>query len=341
MSCSIAIIGTTRWGTTLALMLARGGHRVLLWARTSEEAAALEHDRENRVRLPGFPFPADLHATADLAYACDGAALCIIAVPSQTFRENVRRLKGVLAPQTLVLSATKGLEQGTGLRMSEIAREELALPPERVAVLSGPNLSREIAQGVPAASVVAGCAEESVHFIQATLMGPTYRVYTSDDPVGVEFGGALKNVIALAAGMGDALGYGANARAALITRGLAEMARLGVAYGAQPLTFSGLAGMGDLVATCTSPLSRNWQVGYHLGKGLSLDAAMAAAEGTAEGVFTAPVALELARRASVEVPIIEQVCQTLSSGKDPRLAVEELMGRAPKAELAGIPMQGG
>ncbi|MBI4216805.1 MAG: NAD(P)-dependent glycerol-3-phosphate dehydrogenase [Chloroflexi bacterium] len=337
----IAIIGATAWGTALGLLLARRGQRVALWARTAAEARQLQSDGENRARLPGFPFPEGLEVTSSLEAALKGAEMAIIAVPSRRFRENAALLRDRLPPGVAVLSATKGLEEGTGRRMSQVLAEMLptALHPG-ICVLSGPNLAREIAQGLPATTVVAASRPETALQAQELLMSPAFRVYTNGDVVGVELGGAMKNVIALGAGMADGLGMGDNAKAALMARGLAEMTRLGVALGAQAFTFSGLAGLGDLVATCASPLSRNRFVGQELARGRRLGDILATMAGTAEGVPTTVAALLLAREVGVEMPIAQGMERVLFGGLDPRRAVAELMERPARPEFPADPGRG-
>jgi glycerol-3-phosphate dehydrogenase (NAD(P)+) len=333
----IAVIGTTDWGTTLAIMLSRKGLKVWLWARTEEEAEKLNRDRENKSRLPGFPFPEGLNATAALKEAMGGASLVILAVPSWHMRNNVRLVREHLAESTLILSVAKGLELETSKRMSEVILEEI--PPRfhhNVCVLSGPNLSREIARGLPATTVVAARDERVAARVQKIMASAVFRVYTNTDVVGVELGGVLKNIIALAAGMIDGLDYGNNIKAGLITRGLAEITRLGVAAGANPITFAGLAGLGDLVATCSSPLSRNRFVGQELARGRPLKEITASMTGIAEGVNATVAALNLARDLKVEMPIARQVHRVLFEGLDVRQAVFELMARELKQEFAGI-----
>lgn len=306
-----------------------------LWARDEEEAARLQHAGENR-RQPGLRFPSSLEVTSDPYRAFAEADLTVLAVPSHCLRENLRRIREALAPGTTVLSAIKGLEVESGLRMSEVIGEELPSLSSPVCVLSGPNLSREVAQGLPAASVVACTDLEAAGRVQRALMSPSLRIYTSSDVIGVEMAGALKNVLAIGAGLADGLGYGDNAKAAFLTRGLAEMTRLGVALGAQPLTFAGLAGVGDLMATCYSPHSRNRRLGLALARGCSLGQALADLGEVAEGVNTTLVALRLARQAGVEMPITEQVYRVLFEGQDPGQGVSVLMRRQAKPELSDI-----
>ena len=339
MSARVSVIGTTSWGTTLATILANNGADVLLWARSREEANAMESARENARRFPGFTFPPSLHVTASLEEAAT-VDMVVIAVPSQTLRENVRRLVPMLSQSCLVLSATKGLEKGSARRMSEVLEEEL---PEAfhagICVLSGPNLAREIVEGKPASTVVACRGEENAVKAQNMFMSPMFRVYTNPDVVGVELGGSLKNIIALGAGVCDGFGYGDNGKSAFITRGLVEITRLGVAAGANPLTFAGLAGLGDLTATCASPLSRNRHVGEQLASGKSLPEILSSMGNVAEGVDTTTGALELASRLGVDMPITQAISDVLFNGVDPREAVAALMGRAPQPEWAGIRLE--
>lgn len=333
-----AIIGTTAWGTTLGFVLCRKGTSACLWARTRQEAATISRDRENRKRLPGFEFPPDLTITSSLEEAVAGCSLVIIAVPSQHVRDNVRKVRAHLGGSTLILSVAKGLETGSARRMSQVISEEIdsSLHPN-ICVLSGPNLAEEIARGLPATSVVAAYDASVAASAQRMLASALFRVYVNDDVVGVELGGVLKNVIALAAGMVDGLELGNNTKAGLITRGLAEITRLGVAAGANPLTFAGLAGLGDLVATCSSPLSRNRFVGQELARGCTLRDIVDSMKGVAEGVTATDAALKLARDLHVEMPIAEEVHRVLYEGLDVRQAVTELMRRELKHELAGIP----
>ncbi len=328
-----AIIGTTAWGTTLGIALSRDGRKVALWARSEEEYQQLHQGRECP-RLPGIPFPDGLQVVASLEETLNDAALVILAVPSATMRDNVRRIRDHLPDSMLVLSAAKGLEVETTKRMSQVLEEEL--PPElatNICVLSGPNLSREIAHGQPATTVIAAQDHEVAKRAQGIMALPLFRVYTQTDVIGVELGGTLKNIIALAAGMSDGLGFGDNAKASLVTRGLVEIARLGVACGARLQTFSGLAGLGDLVATCFSSLSRNRFVGQELAKGRSLSEILSSMEGTAEGINTTVAARKMAQQLGVEMPITEQVYQVLFEELEVRKAVPALMERELKHEL--------
>ncbi|MDA8186823.1 MAG: NAD(P)-dependent glycerol-3-phosphate dehydrogenase [Dehalococcoidales bacterium] len=342
MAAHIVVAGTGTWGTTLAVLLARKRLNVSLLARTATEASTLQADRENRRFLPGITFPNHLAVSSSPDQVLGNCSMLFLVVPSQTMRSNLGRLRSSLAPGTILVSASKGIESdGTDniacRRMSEVIAEEL--PEEfgsRICVLSGPTLAREIAQNLPATAVVAARDEGLARVVQETLITPTFRVYTSGDVVGVELGGALKNIIALGAGMGDGLAVGDNAKAAFMTRGLAEIARLGVAAGANPLTFAGLAGLGDLVATCSSRLSRNRFVGEELARGRKLADIQASMHMVAEGVSTTRAARLLARKYGIEMPITELMYDVLFQDKDPRAAVAELMTREPKSELQGI-----
>ncbi len=329
----VAVVGTTSWGTTLAVLLARGGAEATLCARTAEEAVALNQTRRNERHRPELTFPASLTASADLT-AISEAGVIVLAVPSAALRANLDRVSPAIAPEATVVSATKGLEPESALRISEIIAG-YGIAPERLLALSGPNFAGEIAAGQPAATVVAGPDGGRAIAVQALLNGPSFRVYTSDDIVGVEVGGALKNVVAIACGISDGLGYGENARAGLITRALAEITRLGVAAGARPLTFLGLAGLGDLILSCGSDLSRNRRLGLTLAGGMTLSQALAASEGVVEGAVTARAVPALARRFGVEMPICQALYEVLYEAKAPDRAVQELMARAAKAEVDG------
>jgi glycerol-3-phosphate dehydrogenase (NAD(P)+) len=333
---SVGVIGSGAWGTTLALLLAKKGIATTLWEHTAERAAEMQQRRENNVFLPGFRFPDTLQVTANVAEAVSGKEALLLVTPSQRIRENLRLLAPYLEQKTLLVNASKGIEIDSLKRMSEIILEEIPDVQGRIASLSGPNLSHEVAQEKPTAAVVASNARNVGVRFRDLLTTSSFRVYTSEDVVGVELGGALKNIIAIGAGINDGLGYGDNAKAAFITRGLAEIARLGVAAGANPLTFSGLAGIGDLVATCASPLSRNQQLGRRLAAGEKLDQILHSTRSVAEGVYTTQAALRLAARYNIEMPITEQLAQVLFAGLDPHRAVPELMMRDPKGELEGM-----
>ena len=325
-------MGTTSWGVTLGLIMARRGIDVRLLARTAAEAAGLESAREMADRLPGHRFPDTLRVTADWAAGLSGAPVVLFAVPSNSLRENARRASPDIAGDAVVVSACKGLESGTLKRMSTVLAEELGVDG-RHCVLSGPNLAHEVVQGLPTSTAVASADQDAAEEAQRLLNSSTFRVYTNTDVIGTEMAGALKNPIAIAAGICDGMGLGDNAKAALTARGLAEITRLGVAAGAQLLTFAGNAGLGDLVATCYSSLSRNHRVGVALAEGRTLAEAIESLGGeVAEGVTTTPPALEMARALGIEMPIIEMTSRVLFDGASPQAAVFELMARAPKPE---------
>jgi glycerol-3-phosphate dehydrogenase (NAD(P)+) len=331
----VTVVGAGSWGTALARLAAERAE-VRLWAREPEVVEAVRESRENVMYLPGHRLPPGLTCTGDLAEALEGAEAVVMAVPSHGFRAVLQAAAPHLPPAAPLVSVTKGIEQGTLKRMTEIVFEETGADPGRVGVLTGPNLAREIAAGQPAATVVAMGDPAHALAIQELFMGPTLRVYTNPDVVGCEAAGALKNVMAIAAGMAHGLGYGDNSTAALVTRALAELTRLGVAMGGRPLTFSGLAGMGDLVATCISLQSRNRQVGVALGQGRALEEIVAEMHMVAEGVKTTEAVLALAARHGVEMPIAAVVGGVLYQGRNPADMVAGLMGRSAKAELHGI-----
>jgi glycerol-3-phosphate dehydrogenase (NAD(P)+) len=325
-----AVIGTTSWGTTLSILLARNEAEVTLLARDVDEARRLEAAREHP-RLPGIAFPPSLRLDTLESWSGE-AGLVVCAVPSRTVQENLERVADRVSTDALVVTATKGLDLETGRRMSEVIADGLDV--RGVAALSGPNLSREIAAGLPSTTVLAyGGAAEDLERLRASFHSSRMRVYTSTDVAGAEFGGALKNVIAIAGGMVDALEFGDNAKAAIITRGLAEITRLGVAAGADPLTFQGLAGIGDLVATAYSPLSRNRRLGELLGQGLNLEEALEGVGETAEGVATVPAALRLAERLEVDMPIAFGLQLLFDGQLAVADALDALMSREPTSEL--------
>ncbi|MFE5735366.1 NAD(P)H-dependent glycerol-3-phosphate dehydrogenase [Streptomyces sp. NPDC056528] len=327
-----AVFGNGSWGTAFAMVLADAGCEVSLWGRRAELAGEINTTRTNPDYLPGIELPEAVTATADAAEAAADADFTVLVVPSQTLRGNLAAWKPLLAPGTVLVSLMKGVELGTAERMSEVVMEVADVPAERVAVLSGPNLALEIASRQPAAAVVA-CVDETVaQRFQTACMTPYFRPYTNTDVVGCELGGAVKNVIGLAVGIANGMGLGDNSKATLITRGLAETTRLGLAMGADPLTFAGLAGLGDLVATCSSPLSRNNTFGTNLGRGMTLQETIAATRQTAEGVKSCESVLDLARRHGVDMPITETVVSIVHEGKPPIVALKELMSRSAKSE---------
>ncbi|GGS25386.1 NAD(P)H-dependent glycerol-3-phosphate dehydrogenase [Streptomyces nojiriensis] len=326
------VFGTGSWGTAFAIVLADAGCEVTLWGRRQEVVDAINTGRTNPDYFPGVELPANLRATTDPAEAAAGADFTVLAVPSQTLRENLAAWTPLLAPDTVLVSLMKGIELGTAKRMSEVIEEVAKVPAERIAVVTGPNLAAEIAARQPAASVVA-CVDESVaQRLQAACHTAYFRPYTSTDVTGCELGGAVKNVIGLAVGIADGMGLGDNTKGSLITRGLAEATRLGVAMGADPLTFSGLAGLGDLVATCSSPLSRNHTFGTNLGRGMTLEETIAVTKQTAEGVKSCQSVADLARRHGVDMPITDTVVDIVHHGKPTLVALKDLMGRSAKPE---------
>jgi glycerol-3-phosphate dehydrogenase (NAD(P)+) len=327
----VAVIGAGSWGTAVAALAARQ-HPVVLWARRPNLAEHINTNSENSEYLPGYRLPFGLRATASLPEATAGATVLVMAVPSHGFAEVMADIDEV-ADDLPIVSLTKGIEEGTLRRMTQVIAD--ALPrhrTERIGVLTGPNLAAEVTVGDPTAAVAAMTDPEAASVIQRTFMGPTFRVYTNPDVIGCELAGSLKNVMAIAAGMSSGLGFGDNTRAALLTRALAELTRLGVALGGQPATFAGLAGMGDLIATCTSTKSRNHQVGVALAKGRKLEDIITEMKMVAEGVKTTRAVLELSEKAGVEMPIAVQVGQVLYEGRHPRDAVMTLMTREAKAE---------
>ncbi len=327
-----SVVGAGAWGTALALVLVERGHDVRLWSYESAVADSIQRHRRNPY-LDGVTLPESLHATSDLTAAVEGAELVVSVSPSQVVRSVMQEAAPYLDSDAIVVSASKGIELRSLRRMDEVLAEELGPGlMERFCVLSGPSFAHEVAERAPTAVVVASRSQDAAEHVQDAFQTSWFRSYTNNDVVGVELGGALKNVIALAAGMTAGLGYAHNTTAALMTRGLAEMARLGLAMGARPATFYGLAGMGDLVLTCTGSLSRNRTVGYRLGQGESLDAILLDMKAVAEGVKTAPAVRELAHRHDVEMPIVEEVCSIVEEGRSPVEALQKLMRRDPKPE---------
>ncbi|MCP3822100.1 NAD(P)-dependent glycerol-3-phosphate dehydrogenase [Streptomyces sp. A3M-1-3] len=332
----VAVLSAGSWGTTFAAVLADAGNEVVLHGRRREVVDAINARHENPVYLPGVALPQSLRATTDVAEALAGADHLVVSIPAQSLRANLTAWAPLIEPRTLVVSLMKGIETHTGLRMSEVITEVTGIPAERVAVVSGPNLAREIAARQPAASVIACRDETAAKALQNACVTPYFRPYTNTDVVGCELGGAVKNVIALAIGLAAGMGLGNNARALLMTRGLAETARLGAVMGADPLTFSGLAGVGDLIATCSSPLSRNRAFGEHLGQGMTVAEATTATSQTAEGVKSSQSILELARRHGVEMPITEVVVAVINGTATVDEAASMLMNRSPKPERYGV-----
>ncbi len=331
---NVAVIGAGSWGTALAHLAAGRGYAVRLWAHAPERARAIEAARENAIYLPGVRLPASLHVTASLEEALSGAELVLEVVPSHAVREVMARAAPSLLPGVPIVTASKGIENETLLTMTEVLED--VLPPllhPYIGVLSGPSFAREVAQGLPTAVSVASRWERVAKNVQAALTAPAFRVYTSLDVTGVELGAAVKNVIAIAAGIAEGLGLGSNTRAALITRGLSEIGRLAVKKGANPLTLSGLSGLGDLVLTCTGQLSRNRSVGLDLGRGRPLAEVLGGMTMVAEGVKNARSTRDLARKLQVEMPICETVYRILYEDLSPRAAVIALLAREARAEF--------
>jgi glycerol-3-phosphate dehydrogenase (NAD(P)+) len=327
---TLLVLGAGSWGTALAVLLARHGARVRLWGHLREDIERLRQDRENRQFLPGARLPDAVEPTTDLAQAAYGIDEALVVVPSHAFRQVLVALRDVLDPGISVSWATKGFEPGTGLLLNEVAAE--VLPGRDLAVLSGPSFAGEVARGLPTAVTVASTSGGHAERLARYLHGDTFRAYTSDDLVGVQVGGAAKNVMAIAAGIADGLGFGANARAALITRGLAEITRLGLALGGRAETFMGLAGLGDLVLTCTDNQSRNRRMGLALARGLSVEAARAEIGQEVEGVATAREVQLKSRALAVEMPITEQTFRVLHESLAPLAAVQALLGRRQRPE---------
>jgi glycerol-3-phosphate dehydrogenase (NAD(P)+) len=328
----VAVLGAGSWGTTLASLLSSRNETVV-WAREPEIAASVSVRHENPAFLPGFALSPTLAATHELEVALRGAEVVVVAIPSLHFRSVVAAARPFISPRADIVSVSKGIEPGTCKRMTEVLADVLGDDSGRFCVLSGPNLAREVMAGQPSATVIAGVEAARAERFQHLFMSDILRVYTNTDLVGCEIGGAVKNVIAIAAGIGDGLNYGWNTKAALITRGLAELARLGVALGGQPLTFLGLAGNGDLMATCSSPHSRNRHVGEELGKGRSLDDVLSGMQMVAEGVGTTRSVLELAARSGIELPICEKVGAVLAGELPPAEVVSQLMHREATTEF--------
>jgi len=321
----VAVVGGGSWGTAFANTLALKGLKVILWCRRQDLADSISNDHLNSDYLPGTFLSPRLRATSDLQEALEEASVAVMAVPSQGFREVVRDVGSLISEAVPIVSLAKGLEQETLFRMSEVAVQEVPSAEGRVASLSGPNLAKEIAEGYPAAAVIASSQSSVSDHLQELFMSPTFRTYANDDIIGVEFAGVVKNVIAIATGIGEGLGFGDNTRAMVITRGLSEMTRLGVSLGADPLTFSGLAGVGDLICTCMSTLSRNHHVGLELGKGRPIDEILDGMSQVAEGVRSSKAVKMLADRQGVEMPIANGVYQVIHEAQPVSEMVSELL----------------
>ncbi len=332
----VAVMGAGSWGTAYAMMCADAGEQVVLWARRPDVAKVINADRRNPDYLGDAELPASLRATSDPQEALHGAEVVVFAVPSHALRTSLQAWKDDVPARGIFVSLIKGIELETRQRASQVIRQVLDAPMGHTVVVSGPNLAKECAARLPGATVAAGPETEIVERVQAMSHTPYFRVYTNRDVVGVELGGAVKNAIALAAGMADGMKFGDNSKAMLLTRGLAEMTRLGLAHGGNPMTFSGLAGMGDLVATCMSRQSRNRHVGEELGKGRSLVEIVAEMNMVAEGVKSSRAIFDIATSRGVEMPIVEHVVKVVHEGMDPRDMVRALMARQPKPEFHGV-----
>ncbi len=329
----VAVIGAGAWGTTISIMLGENKHPVRLWARRPEFARKIQKTRENHTYLQGFSIPDIVEVTSDLAQAVDGARAVIMAVPSLGLRDVARSLSAVFPTGAILIFATKGIERESGQRMGQVLEEEIEAADENhVVALSGPNLSDEIARKMPAVSVAASADRANAETTQALLTRPYFRIYTNCDIIGVQLAGALKNVIAVGAGISDGLGFGDNAKASLITRGLAEIRRIGHVFGAMPETFSGIAGVGDLIATCNSQLSRNWNLGNRVGRGEKARDVIENMQDVAEGYYTTHAARQLAHENDVEAPITDAVYDILYEGYDPDDVCRRLMSRRERAE---------
>ncbi|MEO8518288.1 MAG: NAD(P)H-dependent glycerol-3-phosphate dehydrogenase [Dermatophilaceae bacterium] len=328
----VAVFGTGSWGTAYAAVLADAGSQVRLWGRRVELVERINSSHVNDDYLPDLVLPEAVSATTDAQKAVEGVDIVVLAVPSQTLRVSLALWADLIPPGAAVVSLMKGVELGTTKRMSEVIAEVAGVDLDRIAVVSGPNLAREIAAKQPAATVVASIDESLAERVALACAAPYFRPYTNTDVVGTELGGAVKNVIALAVGMAEGMGMGDNTKSTIITRGLAETVRLGVALGADPATFSGLAGIGDLIATCMSPLSRNFAFGVNLGRGMSVAEVKALSSQTAEGVNSCQAILELAHHHGIDVPIIENVAAVIHKGRAPDRVADTLMSRARKAE---------
>lgn len=329
----ISVIGSGGWGIALTILLHKNGHDLTIWSFDKKEAEELKKTRQNKTKLPNILLPEDVKVTDDLKEAVDDKDILILAVPSKAIRSVSKSLKNIIKDNQIVVNVAKGLEEDTLETMTDIIEEELKDKNPKVAVLSGPSHAEEVGRGIPTTCVVSAHNKELTLYLQNIFMNPSFRVYTSPDMLGVEIGGALKNVIALAAGIADGLNYGDNTKAALITRGIKEIASLGVAMGGEQSTFYGLTGLGDLIVTCASMHSRNRKAGILLGQGKTLDEAIKEVNMVVEGVYSAKSALMAAKKYNVEIPIIEQVNAVLFENKNAAEAVNELMIRDKKLEI--------
>ena len=332
---NVGVMGAGSWGTALALLLHSNGHQVTVWSINEEEVEMLSKEREHKGKLPGVKIPEDMVFTSDMETAIKEKDFLVLAVPSAFTRGTARNMKPFVKEGQIIVDVAKGIEEDTLMTLSQQIEEEI--PQANVAVLSGPSHAEEVGRGLPTAVVIGAKTEETARYLQEMFMNHVFRVYISPDMLGMELGGALKNVIALAAGIADGMGYGDNTKAALITRGIAEIARLGVKMGGAIESFTGLTGIGDLIVTCASVHSRNRKAGYLMGQGKTMEEAMAEVKMVVEGVYSAKAAAKLGKKYGVALPIVDKVNEVLFEGKDPKEAVDELMLRDSKAEHSALP----
>lgn len=332
---NVGVMGAGSWGTALALLLHSNGHQVTVWSINEEEVEMLSKEREHKSKLPGVKIPEDMVFTSDMETAINEKDFLVLAVPSAFTRGTARNMKPFVKEGQIIVDVAKGIEEDTLMTLSQQIEEEI--PQANVAVLSGPSHAEEVGRGLPTAVVIGAKTEETARYLQEMFMNHVFRVYISSDMLGMELGGALKNVIALAAGIADGMGYGDNTKAALITRGIAEIARLGVKMGGAIESFTGLTGIGDLIVTCASVHSRNRKAGYLMGQGKTMEEAMAEVKMVVEGVYSAKAAAKLGKKYGVALPIVDKVNEVLFEGKDPKEAVDELMLRDSKAEHSALP----
>lgn len=332
---NVGVIGAGSWGTALALLLNKNGHSVTVWSISEEEINMLSAEREHKSKLPGVKIPDDMTFTTNMEEAVRGKDVLVLAVPSKFTRGTARNMKDYVAEGQIIVDVAKGIEEDTLMTLSQQIEQEV--PQADVAVLSGPSHAEEVGRGLPTTVVIGAKTEKTAVYLQEIFMNEVFRVYTSPDMLGMELGGSLKNVIALAAGIADGMGYGDNTKAALITRGIAEIARLGVKMGGAIESFTGLTGIGDLIVTCASVHSRNCKAGYLMGQGKSMEEAMEEVQMVVEGVYSAKAAEKLGKKYGVDLPIINKINEVLFSGKDPKEAVNELMLRDSRAEHHALP----
>ncbi|MDQ2087724.1 NAD(P)H-dependent glycerol-3-phosphate dehydrogenase [Herbivorax sp. ANBcel31] len=331
MNKNISMIGAGSWGTALAILLAKSGYKVKMWSCFDDEREMINNLKEHKEKLPGIKIPDGVLCTGDIKEALSGSDMVVMVVPSHTIRENAKKISSYIKNETIIVNCSKGIETQTGLRLSQAIKEEI--PNANLVTLSGPSHAEEVAKGIPTTVVAASENVNAAELVQDVFMTPLFRVYTNPDIIGVEIGGALKNVIALCAGISDGLGFGDNTKAALMTRGLAEISRLGISMGANPQTFAGLSGIGDLIVTCTSMHSRNRRAGILIGQGKAPQKAMEEVKMVVEGVTTTKAAYKLAKRKNVTMPITFEAYEVLFNGKDAKSAVNDLMMRNKKDEV--------